>query len=101
METLWPETSRRCVFTPYGVQVINVSRSSPGTIFNKETSFGSITSTRSTWYPNVFPITVTYMKSPSPSSSRRVNISASAKPRCPVITAWVLLPPTGRLVPYK
>lgn len=42
------ETSNRWVFTPYGVQVINVTRSSPGTIFSFEVSFGSITEMRST-----------------------------------------------------
>lgn len=42
------ETSNRWVFTPYGVQVINVTRSSPGTIFSFEVSFGLITEMRST-----------------------------------------------------
>ena len=36
------ETNRRCVFTPYGVHVINVTRSSPGTIFNFDVSSGLI-----------------------------------------------------------
>ena len=41
------ETNRRCVFTPYGVHVINVTRSSPGTIFNFDVSSGLISVMRS------------------------------------------------------
>ena len=42
------ETNSRCVLTPYGVHVINVTRSSLGTIFSFDVSFGSITEIRST-----------------------------------------------------
>ena len=99
--TRCPETSSRCVLMPYGVQVINVSRSSPGTIFNRETSSGSITLIRSTSYPSVSSITLMYMKSPSCSSSSRVNINDLTRPRCPVTTVCESVPPTGRLVPYR
>ena len=27
--TRWPETNNLCVFTPYGVQVMSITRSSP------------------------------------------------------------------------
>ena len=43
-----PETSSRCVFTPYGVQVISVTRSSPSTILSPDVSSGSMTPIRST-----------------------------------------------------
>ena len=43
-----PDISRRCVLTPYGVHVISVTRSSPGTILSCDVSSGLMTVMRST-----------------------------------------------------
>ena len=57
IETRCPEINSRCVFTPYGVQVISVTRSSPGAMRNFEVSSGRITEMLSTLYPKVSPMT--------------------------------------------
>ena len=46
----------RCVFTPYGVHVMSVTRSSPGTTRSFDVSSGSITVMLSTIYPSFSPM---------------------------------------------
>ncbi len=96
-----PVTRSRCVLTPYGVQVMRVTRSLLLVVSIHLKSFGSTTVMLVTWYVRVSPRTLMVKVSPSRAWSRLVNMSLSARPRCAVMTAWVPLPPMGRDVPCQ